>query len=163
MDRRDVPLLLRDLQLLVGLPLIRYSVLLEGLVHDQGFTIALPGVAAGVEVYLLVAIQYLVDGLLGRYFQHILRLGQRIDDLDPSAAFGELPHIVLLVFPPRYQELVLLDTWLGQIQVSPLRAVIFFLPIRCYALPRLLGFLIEPVGDVCACRFNQRPHFLHYF
>ena len=66
-----------------------------------------------MEVDLLVAVEDLVDGLFRWHFQYIFCLRQRIDDLDVTAALGELANVVFLVLPPWNQKVVLLDVGLG--------------------------------------------------
>lgn len=73
-----------------------------------------------------------------------------IDDSDPPSLLGELPDDILGILPPLDLAIRL------NMQVLSTRAVV--LPLSCLKIDLDSGFSavgIEPVGDICACGFDE--------
>lgn len=84
-DGWNVILLRRHLQFLVELRLVLDSVVSQRRVHVQGLSLSLPGVALGMHVYLLIAVQYFPDSFLSRDLKLILSVAKSIDYSDQLA------------------------------------------------------------------------------
>lgn len=82
MDCRHVLLLLRHFKFLVLSTVIYNTILAESEVHVESLLFALPGVAFGMAVYLLVSIKDLPDCLLLRYFQFVFGVAEGVDYAD---------------------------------------------------------------------------------
>lgn len=104
-----------------------------------------------------ITIQNLMDGLFRWNLQYVFGRRQRIDNLDVPGALSEFANIILLVLPPRNQEMIhFLTLGSRQVQISALGTEILFFAGWRDELPWLFGLWIEPVGDVGARGLDHR-------
>lgn len=149
---RHILLLRRDLQCLVECSLINDAILRQSGVHIQYNVFALPGVALGMRVDGLVAIQYLRNSLLAGHLQNILCVTESVDDADFLWTTGQPPNQVFLVLPPGDCHGVILQS---QVQVLAFWCIELTLARLISTFLRRLGFVVEPARDVRACHCNQ--------
>lgn len=126
-DGWHIPLLFRQLQLLIQFSLVHNSILLQRLVHVKYLAVTLPGVAGSVEIYGKVTSKDLLDRLLAWHLQDILSRSKSVHNFYLSAALRQLTNIIFLIFPPWNAKLVCGLAWFWEVQVSSLRTEIIFL------------------------------------
>lgn len=134
-----------DFQFLVHGGLVNDAVISESGVHVEYFALALPGVALGVYVYFLVAVEDLPYGFFTWDFELVLSVAEGVDDAYFLRFFGEFAYEVLLVFPPWNGQRVFLQI---QMQILSKRNIELLHPLGIDKCARVSRFFIEPAGDI---------------
>lgn len=102
-------------------------------------------------VELEIPVEYLSNGLFGRDLKDRAVIVDHVDYSDPSRLLGELADDILRILPP-------LDLAIRvNMQILASRAVVLSLSgLKIDLDSWLAAVVIEPVGDVGACGFDER-------
>lgn len=151
MDGRHVPVRVDHIEAVEFGVLVFYAVLLESFLHVERTAQTFPDVASSVFVKLKVPVEYFPNGLFGRDLEDRAVIVDHVDDSNPPGLLGEFANNILRILPP-----LDLAIWLNMQVFSTWTVVLSFSCLSVDLDSRFAAVGVEPVGDVGACRINER-------